>query len=213
MNRPPLHLTLAIKLCRAMKDRFFFPLALLLAAALVMIAMVPALGRLPTGAIGCSSVNYKQCVIEGVDLNRAVAGGDADLQLLNGNTRLRITAAAGALQDDPEQNPHFRLASDIEVQFSGFEVEVEIVASPAADAGAMDMQANYRAGRVGESGWIDFKLLPGLNSYSFNYNVPLTVSDERGFDYFAIRPAVPDKTRAIEIERITFTRLKRHTPQ
>ena len=70
----------------------------------------------------------------------------------------------------------------------------------------MEMQANYSAGRVGESGWRQFALRPGFTDFVFEYDVPVATG-EQGVDYFAVRPVVPEKLRGLLIERITIDRV------
>lgn len=196
-----------------MKDRIFFPIAFLLAGGLVLLAMLPTLGKLPTGPLDAGGTDYSTVLAEGKNLHRIIAGGDSTLELVADNTVLRITADAGALNDDPEQGPHFKLAPAVETQFAGYTIRITVTAKPADDAGAMQFAANYRAGRVGESGWKDFTLQPGWKDYSFEYNVPPAINlDSQGFDYFAIRPIVPDKTRTLEVKSVRFDRLKRYSP-
>ena len=194
-----------------MKDRIFFPLALLLAIGMVGIALSPGIGRLPTGAVTGDGQNYKQITVSGKYLNKVIAGGDAVTRLTDGpdgRKQLLIEADAGVLSDAPELGPHFRLAADMEVQFSGFTVRCTVRARPADDHGALQIQANYSAGRVGESGWQVFDLQPGFSDYSFEYDVPVS-EGEQGVDYFGIRPVVPSKTRGVIVEQITFERLAR----
>lgn len=196
-----------------MKDRIFFPLALLVAAGMVGLAVAPGIGRLPTGPVAGDGRDYSRITIEDGYLNKVIAGGNAVTRLENGpdgKKLLYIDVDAGALADDPELGPHFRLAADMEVQYAGFRIRCTVRARPADDHGAMQMQANYSAGRVGESGWQVFDLQPGFQDYSFEYNVPLIEGDQ-GVDYFAIRPVVPDKSRALIVEKITFDRLNRWT--
>ena len=196
-----------------MKDRIFFPLALFAAVDMVALAVAPGIGRLPTGAVTGDGRDYSRVTIEDAYLNKVVAGGDAVTRLENGpdgKKVLYIEADAGALSDTPELGPHFRLAADMELQYSGFRIRCTVRARPADDHGAMQMQANYSAGRVGESGWQVFDLKPGFQDYSFEYNVPLIEGDQ-GVDYFAVRPVVPEKSRAVIVEKITFDRLKRWT--
>ena len=196
-----------------MKDRIFFPLALLLAVGMVALAVAPGVGRLPTGPIAGDGQNYNKITVADKYLNKVIAGGDAVTRLESGpggRKQLYIEADAGVLNDAPELGPHFRLAADLELQFSGFRVRCTVRARPADDHGAMQMQANYSAGRVGESGWQVFDLQPGFQDYSFEYDVPLIEGDQ-GVDYFAIRPVVPDKSRALIVEQVTFERLIRWT--
>lgn len=196
-----------------MKDRIFFPLAFLVAVGMVALAVLPGIGRLPTGPVTGDGQNYQKITIADKYLNKVIAGGDAKTRLEDGpggRKQLFIEADAGVLSAAPELGPHFRLAADIELQFSGFRIRCTVRARPADDHGAMQMQANYSAGRVGESGWQVFDLQPGFQDYSFEYDVPLIEGDQ-GVDYFAIRPVVPDKSRALIVEQVTFERLKRWT--
>ena len=196
-----------------MKDRIFFPLAFLVAVAMVGLAVAPGVGRLPTGAVTGDGQHYEKITVADTYLNKVIAGGNAITRLEDGpagRKQLYIEADAGALSDAPELGPHFRLAADLELQFSGFRVRCTVRARPADDHGAMQMQANYSAGRVGESGWQVFDLKPGFQDYSFEYDVPLIEGDQ-GVDYFGIRPVVPDKSRALIVEQVTFERLKRWT--
>lgn len=191
-----------------MRDKIFFPLAALLVAIMVALAVQPGVGRLPTGAVAGDGLNYRRIAIEGAYLNKVIAGGDAITRLVrDGQTYLLyIEVAEGALSDAPELGPHFRLAADIETQFSGRRIRITARVRPADARGAEQVQLNYSAGRVGESGWQVFGLQPGFTDVSFEYDVPLIQGDQ-AVDYFAIRPVVPDKARALVVQHIIFERL------
>lgn len=192
-----------------MRDRLFFPLAGLLVLLMVGLAAQPGIGRLPTGSVAGDGLNYDRIVIEGAYLNKVVAGGNARTRLQRTPERgyiLEVSAEEGALLDAPEQGPHFRLAPDIEVQFSGRKIRVTVRARPSDDQGAMQMKANYSAGRVGESGWKQFDLQPGFTDFSFEYDVPVA-EGEQGVDYIAVRPVVPEKRRGILVESIVLERI------
>ena len=197
-----------------MRDRIFFPLAFLLVVLMVGLALQPGFGQLPSGPVAGDGANYNMITVEGDYLNKVIAGGEARTELVkdkSGKRLLYIEARAGALAADPESGPHFRLASDLEVQFSGMRVRCTVRVKPAPERGAMQARFNYSAGRAGQSGWQTFDLQPGFTDFSFVYDVPVHVG-EQGFDYFAIRPVVPEKTRAILVESITFERLGRTKP-
>ncbi|MFN4225206.1 MAG: hypothetical protein ACK4HR_02735 [Hyphomonas sp.] len=192
-----------------MRDRLFFPLAGLLVLLMVGLAVQPGIGRLPTGSVAGDGTNYDRIVIEGAYLNKVIAGGDARTRLLRTPDRsylLDISAEAGALMDAPELGPHFRLAPDLEVQFSGRKIRITVRARPAPDQGATQMRVNYSAGRVGESGWKQFDLQPDFTDFSFEYDVPVA-QGEQGVDYIAVRPVVPEKRRAILVQRIVLERI------
>lgn len=198
-----------------MKDRIFFPLALLVAAGMVGIAILPGVGRLPTGAVTGDGQNYNEITVKGAYLNKIIAGGDATTRLIDGPSgqkQLYIEAEAGVLDSAPELGPHFRLAADMEVQFSGFTVRCMVRARPADTHGALQMETNYSAGRVGDSGWQVFDLQRDFQDFSFEYDVPLAEGDQ-GVDYFGIRPVVPEKTRALIVEEVRFERLGRWTEE
>ena len=153
--------------------------------------------------------NYNKITIEGDYLHKVFAGGNAKTELVDGpdnKTLLYIEAETGALRDEPELGPHFRLAADIEAQFSGKTVRITVRARPADDRGAMQIAMNYSAGRVGESGWRIFDLKPEFSDLSFDYDVP-RIEGDQGVDYLGIRPVVPNKSRAVLIERITLDRI------
>jgi hypothetical protein len=194
-----------------MKDRIFFPLALLVAAGMVAVAIMPGVGRMPAGPVTGDGKNYSEITVSGAYLNKIIAGGDAETRLIDGpggRKQLYIEAEAGALDVAPELGPHFRLAADMEVQFSGFTIRCTVRARPADTRGALQMEANYSAGRVGDSGWHVFDLSRDFQDFSFEYDVPVAEGDQ-GVDYFGIRPVVPEKSRALIVEEVRFERLGR----
>lgn len=192
-----------------MRDRLFFPAALVVVGLMVFFAIRPAIGALPTGTVAGDGTYYDKIVVEGDYLHKIYAGGNAKTELIDGpdgERLLLIQADTGALRDEPELGPHFRLAADIEIQFAGQTIRTIVRARPADDKGAMQLAVNYSAGRVGESGWKIFDLKPGFEDFSFDYDVPMIEGDQ-GVDYLGIRPVVPEKSRAIVIERVTFQRI------
>lgn len=192
-----------------MRDRIFFSLAGVLVLAMIFLGLQPGIGRLPDGPVAGDGLNYNRIVIDGPYLNKVVAGGDARTRILRTPERgylLEIEAAVDALPAEPELGPHFRLAPDIELQFSGRKIRVTLRVRPSDDQGAMEMKANYSAGRSGQSGWQEFALQPGFTDFSFEYDVP-PATGEQGVDYLGIRPVVPEKQRGIVVERIILERL------
>jgi hypothetical protein len=192
-----------------MPDRIFFPLAGALVLAMVFLAVQPGIGQLPTGPVAGDGTNYDRLVIDGEYLNKVIAGGEARTRLLRrqgGGYVLQIDAAKDALDVEPELGPHFRLAPDIEMHMSGQRVRVTVRARPADQQPAAQIQVNYSAGRVGQSGWRVFDLKKGSADYSFEYAVPV-MSGEQGVDYIGVRPVVNEGRRGVLVEAVIVERL------
>ena len=193
-----------------MSDRVFFSLIFLLAALMVTAAARPGSDDLPRGPVGGADSDYRTVTVEGLQLNRIIAGGDAAMGLVEraGEPVLKIESLAGTQKRDPIKGPHFELDSDLERVFSDHDVEITMMVRPTERKGAHSFQANYSAGRPGESGWQTFDMIPDWREYSFIYRVPEKLG-ENAFDYLGIRPVVPEDTRSILIKRITFRRFEK----
>lgn len=193
-----------------MPDKVFFPLIILIAALMVIAAARPGVDNLPRGPIGGANSDYKTITVEGDQLNRIIAGGDAAMGLVDreGEAVLKIESLAGTQRRDPAKGPHFELDSDLERVFSDHEVEVTLTVRPAERKGAHSFQAIYSAGRPGDSGWQTFDMIPDWRDYKFIYRVPQKTG-ENAFDYLGVRPVVPEDTRSILIKRITFQRFEK----
>ena len=116
-----------------MRDRFFFPAALALVVMMVFLAIRPGIGALPSGPVAGDGAHYDKITIEGDYLHKVFAGGNARTELVDGpdnKVLLFVEAETGALRDEPELGPHFRLAADIETQFSGMTVRITVRARP-----------------------------------------------------------------------------------
>lgn len=192
-----------------MPDRIFFPLAGALVLLMVFLGIQPGIGQLPSGPVAGDGVNYDRIVIDGTYLNKVIAGGEARTKLLRTQDRgyvLQIDAAADALEAAAELGPHFRLAPDIETQYSGRRIRVTVRARPSGEQAGAQVQVNYSAGRVGQSGWRVFELKPGSAYYSFEYTVPV-MSGEQGVDYIGVRPVVPEGRRSVLVDAVIVERL------
>lgn len=109
-----------------MKDYLFFPMVLAVALAIISVAALPGRDRMSCGSVSFgASMDYSSITISGDDLCRLEVGGDARVTQVGINDTISsvvVRASSGALGDRPDRNPHFRLAEDIERQFSGFQI-------------------------------------------------------------------------------------------
>jgi len=197
----------------ALNDRLFFPLALLVALAMVGGAMMVGRGKPMCGPVGGANgpADYSKVLVTGTDLCRMVGAKGYKLSTIDPEIEpniLTITASKDALRDEPEKNAHFILAADLETVYAGQKLRITVTARPAPRQGAQAFQVNYSTGKAGQSGWQTFDLKPDWQEYRFDYHVPLKLlEDSTAYDYFSIRPVVPEKSRALEIQRVEFRRL------
>jgi len=186
-----------------MPDRLFFPLALLLAAAFVFIALRPFDDRAPRGAVSGGGRNAEDVTVTGQELHRFLAGKSPGLSIEteSGQPIARITRLADEAYEDPRSGPHLVLAEDLEYAFESRPVEVIIEARSVGDFAATQFQADYLARAGGESGWQTFTLTPEFAPYAFTWTTPKR-GDSEGYDFIGVRPVAPDKRRTMEIKSI-----------
>lgn len=195
-----------------MPDGVFFPASLLAALALIALALTPLASRKPSGPVSYSAAEaeqgYERVEISGDLLYKIVAGGRADIALseVDGEVIATITAAAGLLSDDPLKGPHFPLGADVENVLSGRTMTAILTVRPEPQQGASAVLVNYSVGPRGESGWQTLPLRPEWSDVSFSWKLPMKPDpDELGLDHLAIRPLVPEKSRAIQVRKIVLT--------
>lgn len=186
-----------------MRDRFFFPLAAILAGAFVLTALQPFVERPPRGPLSAGGRNAEDVTAAGAELHRFLPGNFDGIEIVDTpeDPILRITRFADEAYEDPRSGPHIVLAEDLEYAFESRPVEIVIEARAATDAGASQFEANYFAKSEGESGWQKFNLTPAWQPYSFAFEVPARVQSE-GNDYIGIRPVVPEKRRVMEVRSV-----------
>ncbi|MEM9939441.1 MAG: hypothetical protein AAF768_11375 [Pseudomonadota bacterium] len=196
-----------------MKDSVFFPIVLLVAILMVAGAMISDDGRRLCGPMsgGAGPADYSYAIVEGRDLCRMEAGPSSNLNRIGGpadEAYITILAVDDQHRDAPEFNSHVKLAADLEYQYAGQKLRMQITARPSEANGAEAFEVNYSTGKAGETGWIRFNMQPGWDTYRFDYNVPeKLLADSVAFDYFAIRPVIDGKARSMDLQRIEFRKL------
>lgn len=190
-----------------MSDKVFFLAAFLIAALMVTLGLVPAMGQMPSGPVSGGGTDYQRIEVSGDQLARLVVGGEADIEMTRADGRqvISIGAAAETLVEDPLRGPHFILAPDLEVAFAGRPVRVTVTARAADKYGASELRLHYWAGSGEGSGWLEFPLTREFREISFEYETPArNPGTDPGYDYLAIRPVVPEKERAVFVSSVVF---------
>ena len=193
-----------------MKDILFFPLAILVAAGMVAGAMMMGGDAPQCGPVGGANgpADYSSATVNGADLCRLEGRRGFGLNLSDDGI-LTLSVEPQPPRDDPEQNPNFKLAADLELVYAGQKLRVSVTAKPAGAGGAEAFEVMYSTGKGGNSGWRRFDMKPDWDTYRFEYNVPeklLEDQDAAAFDYLAIRPVGAEKTRVMEIREVDFRR-------
>lgn len=188
-----------------MKDRIFFPLAVLLVAGLVALAILPGRNRLPTGAVAGDGGNYERIEVSGKYLNKLVPTETASYRILRPNESdyaLEITADSSTIPENAEFGPHFRIDADIEMRFAKHPIRITLTVRR-GDNNTQQVAINYSAGKTQESGWRIFDIGPQASEVTFVYNVPES-SGGNSVDYLGIRPVSESGTGRVIVEKIVM---------
>jgi hypothetical protein len=189
-----------------MQDRYFFPLAAVVAGAFIFTALQPFADRHPSGPLSSGGrPNPEDVTAAGDELHRFVPGNYDGLKILDTpeGKVLQITRLASETYEHPRSGPHIVLAEDLEYVFEARPIEITIEARSSAVSGASAFEANYLAKEEGESGWQRFELTPDFQPYTFTFDTP-PYGGTQGYDYLGIRPVAPDKSRVMEVRSVRF---------
>ncbi|MEL6325061.1 MAG: hypothetical protein AAGJ29_07685 [Pseudomonadota bacterium] len=186
----------------------FYPLAAVLAAVMVWLALLEDAGELPSGSVSGADTDYRVIRVYGPDLNRFQPTPALSKQLVQDRAGLilRLQPSGNNFPDAPEAGPHFRLAPDLATAFAGRTVRVNVRARRTGDDGASALEVSYSLGPQARSRWQRFDLSEKFANYQFDYAVPQT-DEDFGVDYVGIRPVVAADAGSIEIESLTLVNL------
>jgi hypothetical protein len=189
-----------------MSDKLFFPLAFLVAAAFVFLALNPLADRPPSGPVSGGGRDAADITVAGAELHRFVAGnlGRLDISPPDGGSGapvVHISRLAEQVYEDPRSGPHLVLAEDVEYALENREIEVIVEARATGAFSASQFQLDYLAKPGAESGWKTFDLTPQFAAYSLRFKTPPR-GEAEGYDYLGIRPVAPDKRRTMEVRSV-----------
>jgi hypothetical protein len=193
-----------------MSDRAFFAIMGLIAAAMVVLALVPYRNLPPRGALSGGAMDAPRDLIiaDGRNLFRFVAADESDVDVIEEDgaqpTYVRISQSPGRVSDFADRGVHLPLAADLERSWAGKQLEITVRARAGGEIGADAFEANYSVGRLGGSAWQRFALTPEFADYTFTYAVPQLLGEELSLDYLGVRAVLADKRRSVDIAAVTF---------
>jgi len=191
-----------------LRDIVFYPLVVMIALIMIGAAVYEGWTQPKCGPFGGADgpEDYSLIILNGGDLCRMEAYLGYDLEL-NGDV-LTIRADDTTNVASVQHNAHFRLGPDLENVYAGRTLRISLTVKPSDGFGAREFEFNYSAGKPGDTGWTRFELTPDWDTYTAEVQIPRKLLENaNAFDYFSVRPVVPDKTRAIDLREIRFRRL------
>lgn len=170
-----------------LKDRFFYPLAALLAIAMVVFALSLADNPdLTDKEIWC-----KGYVMSGENLTRLAAqpGTQAVFVAASGvdPAYARLTSTVARASVNPKPGIFAPLGPDYERAFATQRLRLTITARSSANKGLTAFDMGYFTAGSGDSPWNRRQLTPSWEDYVMEYT-PGALSAQRGLDHFSIWP-------------------------
>jgi hypothetical protein len=191
-----------------MRDRFFYPLLVLVIAGILYLAVLPGIRH---GNLSPEDIINEGYTLSGLDLQKLTAapgtevsfiGGQGELPLLavlsSNNPRKLANASAGVFGT---------LGPNYEAGFGGYDLEITITARAGRDKPLSEFKAGYFTVGVGDSRWQNFTLSANFEDYIFNFT-PKPPKGNPGNDFVGIWPGDEGKSETMELKSIRIRILK-----
>ena len=191
-----------------LKDRFFYPLAILVAMAMIGLALSFA----QQVDLSDTTIWEEGYVMEGTDLSRLTAqpGTQANFHASMGGqpafARLTTTTARENLPPGP--GIFAPLGPDYERAFSGRLLRLTITARPSTINPLPAFDMGYFSAGAGDSGWKRRDLKQGWSDYEMEFRPGLRTAAP-DLDYFAIWPGETAEALSMDVKRMRVEVLDR----
>lgn len=185
-----------------MRDRFFYPLLVLVVAGILALALLPGTRH---GNLNPDEVTREGYLLSGLDLQKLTAAPGTEVSFVDGVGDLPLLAALSSnnpLKFAPASAGVFgTLGPNYEAGFGGHDLEITITARAGRDKPLKEFKAGYFTVGVGDSGWQDFILSANFEDYIFNFtaNPP---KGKPGNDFVGIWPGDEGKSDTMELKSI-----------
>jgi len=196
------------RLRAGMRDRFFYPVLVLVIAGIIGLGLLPGIRHTNLNPVDIVVEGY---TLSGADLQKLTAApgtevsfvdGVGDLPLLavlSANTPRRLAAASAGVFGT--------LGPNYEAGFGGHTLEVTITAKAGRDKPLETFKAGYFTVGDGDSGWREFTLTEDFAEHSFTFktNPP---KGNPGNDFVGIWPGDDGTGATLELKSIRITVLQ-----
>lgn len=184
-----------------MKDRFFYPLMVIVIGSILALALLP--GR-ETGGVSDQDVLKNGFVLSGSDLQKlAIAPGTA-LRFPNtqdGAFSYAVMSSNLPRKMAPPSAGIFGiLGPKYERLFAEKMLKITVSARQGQDNPLDDFEMGYFTVGTGDSGWKTFELTPQFEDYIFTFRPKKNTEPDN--DYIGIWPGVEGKSKTMEVRAI-----------
>lgn len=184
-----------------LKDIFFYPLATLIIAAMIYVAL--SLGSNET--LTPEDIRVQGFTAEGPDLTTLTAapGTNFDYVAPRGHARGFARLYTNLARDDapPSQGIFASLNPNYEEAFAGHRLRLTITARASAQNGLDAFDMSYFTSGSGGTGWRRKTLTPQWEDYVIEFS-PRALTEEADLSYFSIWPGVTAEPLAMDVARM-----------
>ncbi len=185
-----------------MKDRFFYPLAVLAIMGIIVLSMLP--GRSSSGA-SAEEIIAKGYELSGAGLQKLTAAPGTIINFGNdGNGAIAYAVLASIMPKKlagASAGVFGTLSPDHEKAFAGKKLKITIAARRSAQDPLETFQMAYFTAGVGDSGWKNFPLTGGFKDYSFTFT-PNAPTGKASNDFIGIWPGEAGKHKNMDVRSI-----------
>ena len=185
-----------------MKDRFFYPLLVLVIAGILYLAVLPGIRH---GNLSPDDIVNEGYTLSCLDLHKLTAAPGTEVYFADGQNQLPLLAVL--LSNETREfagesaGVFGTLGPNYEAGFGGRELEITITARAGRDKPLSKFEAQYFTIDAGDSGWHNFTLSENFEDYSFTFT-PKPPEGKPGSDFVGIWPGDEGKSETMELKSI-----------
>ncbi|NNC38510.1 MAG: hypothetical protein HKO02_13725 [Hyphomonadaceae bacterium] len=186
-----------------MRDLYFYPLALIVIAAIVAFAVLPGLNR---AAENQQNILTNGFVLTGDDLQKLTAAPTTFVEFktdLNGAvTNARIFGNMPRDMAPASAGVFGTLSSGYLKAFAGKSLEIRVRARKSANSSLDQFDFGFFTPGAGASGWKKFTLADTFKDIDYTYDAPVSLAENQ-VSYVGIWPGDKGNSQAMDVEYLS----------
>ena len=185
-----------------MRDRFFYPLLLVVLTAILGLALIPGVKHTEPPPEQIVLDGY---TLAGLDLQKLTAAPGTFVRYIDGQSERPLLAVLSSNVPRkiavPSPGIFGTLGPNYEEAFGARTLKITIVARAGRENALEEFKVQYFTDGIGSSGWRNFTLSNDFQDYSFTYK-PKPPKGNPGNDFIGIWPGDEGKKETMELESI-----------